>query len=256
MIQRIVLVSALLFLSLACCSGSRPAVAVEPEDKMAHADQLAEKGDCRKAILEYEELLAQFPPPEIAERARFSRSRCRVRLHDWDLAISELEDFIDTYPAGDLTDDAMYWIGVCYLEQSPRAERDQQNTLRAVNELEFMLREYPNSNVREEAAASLMEAKGKLAKKEYLNGKLYLRLEYFRSARIYFDIVIDDYGDTEWAAWSMLGKGQSYDNEGNIKKAIETYEKVLADYPGTEPSGRAGMRLDQISGKVKDEESE
>jgi outer membrane protein assembly factor BamD len=256
MIQRIVLVSALLSLCLACCSGSRPEVPVEPDDKLASADRLAERGDCRRAVLEYEELLAEFPPPDIAERAKFNRSKCRVELQDWDLAISELEDFIDTYPYGDLVDDAMYLIGVCYLSQSPRAERDQQNTLMAADELEFMLREYPNSNVREEAMASLLEARGKLAKKEYLNGKLYLRLKYFNSARIYFDIVVSDYGDTEWAAWALLGKGQSYDREGNRTKAIETYEKVLADYPDTEPSGRAGMRLDQISDGGEDEKDE
>jgi outer membrane protein assembly factor BamD len=256
MIQRIVLVSALLSLCLACCSGSRPEVALEPGDKLASADQLAEKGDCRKAVLQYEELLAEFPPPEIAERAKFNRTRCRVELEDWDLAISEFEDFIDTYPYGDLVDDAMYMIGFCYLAQSPRAERDQQNTLRAADELEFMLREYPSSNVREEAMASFMEAKGKLAKKEYLNGKLYIRLEYFRAARIYFDTVINDYGDTEWAAWAMLGKGQSYDREGNRKKAIETYEKILATYPDSEPYGRAGMRLEQISDGSEDEKAE
>jgi outer membrane protein assembly factor BamD len=256
MIQRIVLISALLSVCLICCSGSGTRVAVEPADKLARADRFAEKGDCRKAVLEYEELLAEFPPPEIAERAKFNRTKCRVELEDYDLAISELEDFIDTYPYGDLVDDAMYLIGICYLRQSPRAERDQQFTEKAASELEFMLREYPNSNVREEAEASLTEARGKLAKKEYMNGKLYLRLEYFRSARIYFDIVLDHYGDTEWAAWSLLGKAQSYDREGNRKKAIETYEKVLRDYPDTEPYGRAGMRIDQISGGGEDDNEE
>lgn len=256
MIQRTVLISALLSLCLLCCSRSRPQVAVEPADKLSSADQLAEKGDCRRAVLEYEELLAEFPPPEIAERARFNRTRCRVELEDYDLAINELEDFVDTYPQGDLVDDAMYLIGLCYLRQSPRAERDQQNTVKAARELEFMLREYPDSNVREEAEAALGEARGKLAKKEYLNGKLYLRLEYFRSARIYFDMVIDDYGDTEWAAWAMLGKAQSYDREGDAAKAIETYEKILAEYPDTEPYGRAGMRLDQISSGGKDDKEE
>ena len=157
MIQRIVLISALLSLCLVCCSGPRSKVAVEPGDRLSRADRLAEKGDCRKAILEYEELLAEFPPPEITERARFNRTRCRLELKDWDLAISEFEDFVDTYPQGDLVDDAMYMIGLCYLAQSPRAERDQQNTLKAADELEFMLREYPNSNVREEAMASLTE---------------------------------------------------------------------------------------------------
>lgn len=248
MIQRIVLVSAFLSLCLLCCSGSKPDVPVAPEDRMADAERLAAKGDCRRAILKYEELLSEFPPPHIAERAKYSRTKCRVELKDYDLAIDEFEDFIDSYPKSDLVDNAMHLIAVCYLAQSPRAERDQQNTVKALSELDFMLREYPDSDVREEAERSRAEARGKLAKKEYLNGKLYIRLEYFRAARIYFDIVLDDYGDTEWAAWSALGKAQTYDREGDMEKAIEFYEKVLTDYPGTEPYGRAGMRLDQISG--------
>ena len=254
--QRIVLVSTLLSLCLLCCSGSGSKVTVDPEARAAYADRLAAEGKCRKAVLEYEELLSQFPPPDIAERARFNRSKCRVELEDYDLAVSEFEDFIDSYPKSDLVDNAMYMIAVCYLAQSPRAERDQQNTLKALNELDFLLREYPDSDIREDAAASRMEARSKLAKKEYLNGKLYLRLEYFRASRVSFDIVIDEYGDTEWAAWALLGKGQTYDREGNRNKAIEVYEKVLADYPGTEPYGRAAMRLDQISGGGDDEEDE
>jgi outer membrane protein assembly factor BamD len=227
-----------------------------PEDELGRADRLAAEGDCREAIMVYEELLSTFPPPEIAERAKFNRSRCRVELRDYDLAIGEFEDFIDDYPQSDLADDAMYMIGVCYLAQSPRAERDQHTTVKAVEELEFMLREYPGSNVREEAEAKLLEARTKLAKKEYLNGKLYLRLEYYRSARLYFDMVLDEYGDTEWAPWAMLGKGESYDREGDRAQAIEIYRKLAATYPGTEASGRAGMRLDEISRGGGDESSE
>jgi outer membrane protein assembly factor BamD len=256
MIQRTVLASALVCLCLLACSGSASKVEVAPEDRAARADRLAAEGECRKAVLEYEELLSQFPPPDVAERARFNRTRCRVKLEDYDLAINEFEDFIDSYPKSDLIDDAMYMIAVCYLAQSPRAERDQRNTVKALNELDFVLREYPDSNVREEAEASRREARGKLARKEYLNGKLYLRLGHFRAARVCFDIVINDYGDTEWAAWSMLGNGQAYDREGNVKKAVEIYEKIIAGYPGTEPSGRAGMRLDRISGGGGDEKPE
>jgi outer membrane assembly lipoprotein YfiO len=230
MIQRIVLISALLSLCLACCSGSRSRVEVEPTDRLAQADGLAERGDCRKAILKYEELLAEFPPPEIAERARFNRTRCRVELEDYDLAINEFEDYIDSYPQGDLVDDAMYMIGIAYLRQSPRAERDQTYTEKAASELEFMLREYPESNVRQE--------------------------EYFRAARICFDLVINEYSDTEWAAWSLLGKAQTYDREGNTGKALELYNKVLDDYPDTEPYGRAGMRIDQISSGDENDEDE
>ncbi|MGD9140777.1 MAG: outer membrane protein assembly factor BamD [bacterium] len=256
MIQRIVLISALLSLCLACCSGSRSRVEVEPTDRLAQADGLAERGDCRKAILKYEELLAEFPPPEIAERARFNRTRCRVELEDYDLAINEFEDYIDSYPQGDLVDDAMYMIGIAYLRQSPRAERDQTYTEKAASELEFMLREYPESNVRQEAEAALAEARAKLARKEYLNGKLYLNMEYFRAARICFDLVINEYSDTEWAAWSLLGKAQTYDREGNTGKALELYNKVLDDYPDTEPYGRAGMRIDQISSGDENDEEE
>lgn len=256
MIQRIALASALVCSCLVACSGSVSKVEVAPEDRAARAHELAAKGKCREAVIEYEELLSQFPPPDVAERARFNRSKCRVELEDYDLAITEFEDFIDSYPKSDLVDDAMYMIAVCYLAQSPRAERDQQNTIKALDELDFLLREYPESNVREEAEVIRGDARTKLAKKEYLSGKLYLRLGYLRAARIYFDAVINEYGDTEWAAWSLLGKGQTYDREGNVKKAVELYEKVIADYPGTEPSGRAGMRLDQISGGGVDEKAD
>lgn len=256
MLQRIVLISALLSLCLTCCSRRGPGVGVEPTNRLEEADQLAERGDCRKAIIKYEELLAEFPPPEIAERARFNRSRCRVEIEEYDLAIQELEDFIDTYPQGSLADDAMYLIGIAYLRQSPRAERDQSFTEKAADELEFMLREYPDSNMRGEAETALKEARTKLARKEYLNGELYLGLKYYRAARIYFDIVLDEYPDSEWAAWSLLGKARTYEREGNIEEALELYGRVLDDYSHTEPCDMAGMRIEELSGGGEDDGQE
>ena len=256
MLQRIVLVSALLSLCITCCSRPGPRPGIEPAGRLDEVDQLAERGDCRKAIIKYEELLAEFPPPEIAERARFNRSRCRVEIEEYDLAIEELEDFIDTYPQGGLADDAMYLIGIAYLRQSPRAERDQTFTKKAADELEFMLREYPDSNMRGEAEAALNEARTKLARKEYLNGELYLDLKYYRAARISFDIVLNEYADSEWAAWSLLGKARTYDGEGNIEEALEVYGRVVDDYPDTGPCEMAGMRIEELSSGGEDDGEE
>ena len=245
--QRAVLVPAILLLCLITCSRTPAKVPADPEDKLVRADRLADEGDCRRAVLLYDEILSEFPTPEVAERSRFGRAECRLELEDYDLAIDELEDFIDSYPGSDLADDAMYMIAVCYIAQAPRAERDQQNTVKAIEELEFLLREYPESNVRPEAEASRREARGKLAHKEYLNGKLYLRLGYERAARVSFDIVIGQYSDTEWAPWALLGKAQTFDREGRAAQAIELYGEVADGYPDTEPGMRASMRLAELS---------
>jgi outer membrane protein assembly factor BamD len=256
MINRPVLIATTLTLSLLCCSGAGQKAQLQPEDSIARAEQLAGEGDCREAVLYYEEILSEFPPPNIAERARFGRARCRYELEDYDLAIDELENFIDAYPKSDLVDDAMYLVALCYLDQAPRAERDQRNTVKAIDELEFLLKEYPASNVSREAGESLAEARAKLAHKEYLSGKLYLGLEYFRAARIYFDLVLDEYSDTKWAPWAMLGKGETYDREGKTTQALDLYRRVVSSYPGTLPAGRAGVRISQITGGARDESGE
>ena len=141
MVRRLLFLIAFICLALAACSRQQTATLERPEDRLALADDLKSEGKCLKAIAQYEKLLSEFPAPEVAALARFNLAACRMEIEDYDLARNDFEDFIDSYPKSDLVDNAMYMIAVSYIEEAPRAERDQTKTTKALSELNLLLRE-------------------------------------------------------------------------------------------------------------------
>jgi outer membrane protein assembly factor BamD len=229
------------------CGGGRPEVAMRPDDRLTLADRLRAEGRCTKAIPEYEKVLSEFPARDVGARARFGLGLCRMELDDYPMAVVEFEDFMGSYPQSDLVDNALYMIALCYYRQSPRPQRDQTNTVKAIDELNLLIREYPESDVRDEAARILAECRSKLAKKEYLNGRLYLDLGYHRSAVVYFDYVLSEYGDTPWAEKALLGKGMALEGQGELEEAAGVYRQVVERFSPGDAASEARSRLETLA---------
>ncbi len=229
------------------CAGSRKDIVMYPQDRLMLADNLASQGKCSKAIMHYEKVLSEFPPPDVAERARFNLARCHMKLENYETAVQNFEEFRTSFPKSDLVDDAIYLMAVCYKAQAPRAERDQRNTVEALKLVELLLRDYPESNVRTEAQQLLKECRSRLAHKDFLNGELYLKMGYYEAARIYFDSVVSEFPDTEWARRALLGKAKTYEKEQRFDSAAETYRQIISEYPQTYEATQAALRLNQIA---------
>jgi outer membrane protein assembly factor BamD len=234
---RALLIPCLLCLGLAACSRQQAKGAIGPETRLELADDLSSRGKCVEAVEQYEKLLSEFPTPQVAENARFGLGLCYIELEQYDLARAVFEDFIDSYPKSDRVDNAIYRIGLSYLKQAPRPERDQTKTLKALDEFDLLLREYPDSDVRKEAEQAASDSRSILAQKEYLAGKLYLRMGNYRSAHLYFESVLDEYGDTGWAAYALLGRGKAYVGQKRFDEAKRAFEQVIERFPAS-PAGQ------------------
>jgi outer membrane protein assembly factor BamD len=221
---------------------------MKQEDRLTLAQDLAGRGKCSRAILEYERLLSEFPKPQVAEAAKFNLARCRFEIGEYELAVTDFEDFINTYPKSELIDNAMYMIALSYLKQAPRPERDQAKTGQALDELNLVLRKYPSTDVKADVERSIGEARSRLAEKDLQNGRLYLRLADYKSARIYFDYVASNYSDTPWASEALLGKGEAFEREDDPGQARSAYEQVITDFPSSGASTEAARRLKELGG--------
>jgi len=246
MTVRGLLVFVLLCLVLTSCSRQTVKDRMAPEDRLALADMMRNEENCVKAIEQYERLLSEFPTPQVAEKARFNLAVCRLDLEQYDLARAEFEDFIDSYPLSERADNALYMIGLSYLRAAPRPERDQSQTVKALNELTLLLREYPETDVREEAEEAVAECRSRLAQKEYLAGMLYLKMKDHVAARLYFDSVIENYGDTRWAALALLSKGRSYAQQKRYEDARAAFERVIEDFPRSEAGDEAAAEIQDL----------
>jgi outer membrane protein assembly factor BamD len=113
---------------------------------------------------------------------------------------------------------------------------------------------YPNSERVEEAAEYISEMRSKLARKLYNAADLYMRTDQYEAAIIYYDLTIDRYPETEWAARALVNEINAYviyaDNSVSSKqrerytKAVESYEKFIQLFPENDLRSKAEDYVD------------
>ncbi len=68
--------------------------------------ELRADADCRRALADFDTVLAQAPSASLDERALFGRAGCRLREGDGPGAESDLRTYLARYPAGRFADQA------------------------------------------------------------------------------------------------------------------------------------------------------
>jgi outer membrane protein assembly factor BamD len=217
-----------------------------PEGQFEYARHLLESGRYYDAITELESFISQNPGSGLLDTAIFYLGDAHLGKHDYPMAAAQFERLLREYPGSGNAPAARYKLGVAYFEQSPSAELDPTMTERALSQLRLFLKLHPDDPNVEDAKARIEVLREKLAKKQYLNGWLYTRLKDPAAARFYFDLVLQEYPDTPWAAKSIMGTARSYEMEKDTESAVQQYEKLLKSYPQSEEAPRARERLREL----------
>lgn len=168
-------------------------------------------GDFASATAPLIDFLNNYEPPPIILYPY--ETDTRLRIGDSYFAQGQYQEALEYYratigaePGGDY---AMYQVANSYYRMNRNFE--------AVTEFRRLLRIYPFSSLREQAAYNIAYI--------YLNtGNYDQAIEEFRA-------VISKYPNTEWAARAQYNIGDSYYNAGQYEQAIEAYRKVLEEYP-------------------------
>jgi len=78
--------------------------------------------DYKKAIVEFQKLVNQFPGSKLLAEAQFQIAQCYMALGDDEQAEMEYSALLDRYGAGEYRDAAAYWICVIHFRQGKFAE--------------------------------------------------------------------------------------------------------------------------------------
>lgn len=166
----------------------------------------------------------------IAQDAQWYLADSYFKSRDFVMATAEYQRYHGNYPRSDRRSEAEFMEGLCYVRLSPRHNLDQSDTYKAIEMMQLYLARYPNSERTREAAGLIDELREKLARKQHTAGLLYLRLQSFEAAAIYFGLTIDQFPETKWAEISLAKQVESYlllaDKSVDAKKK-ERYELVL-----------------------------
>jgi len=124
---------------------------------------------------------------------------------DYAVAGVEFNRLALNYPSSVYFENAIFMRAVSFFESTPgHYGLDQSDLQKAIDQFEDFLIDFPESELVTEVRQYLAVARGRMAKKYYASAVVYKRIGAYVAAQKYFQVVIDEYTDSEYAAKSLF----------------------------------------------------
>lgn len=159
-------------------------------------DRLAKKRpqDAAKYFSEIERL---YPYSEWAKRGLIMQAFSYHKDQDYENSRGAAQRYIDFFPAAEDAAYAQYILALSYYDQISEVGRDQDVTVKALQELRLLIERYPDSKYAKDSAEKFDMAFSFLAAKEMEVGRYYLQRGYYTSAVNRFRKVVQEFRTTE-----------------------------------------------------------
>jgi outer membrane protein assembly factor BamD len=235
---------------LAGCGASvLPAVHSETE-RLSLARRLRDQGKYEQSI----ELLKTYVDNNAGaadvDDAIYMLGDSYLKTKAWAEAGTEFERLLRDYPESDSSGSARFRLAEALFAQSRPVDFDQDFTLRAIDEYQRYLHDFPGHWLNAEAERRLLAARTRLADKLVRTGSLYLKLRLADPARAYFTRVTSEYSDTSKVAEAELGLALADAMQGKRTEAVAQLKTIEERYPGqpvAERAARERKRLEKRS---------
>ncbi|HWR32989.1 MAG TPA: outer membrane protein assembly factor BamD, partial [Chitinophagaceae bacterium] len=168
----------------------------DPAYKLRIAEQYFAKKKYNRAQIIYEDVIPYYKTDKVFEDIYYKYSYCAYYQHDYLNAENLFKNFMEIFPNSARAEEADYMRAYCFYKQSPKAELDQTNTIRAVGMMQTFINTHPGSARIKEANLIIDECRTKLETKDRKSAQLYFDLGHFRAAGVAFTALLDNYPES------------------------------------------------------------
>ena len=163
------------------------------QDIFKEARELAQKGKVDKASEMFMEVRTYYPGDELAKKSLLETGDLYYNNELYESALQSYEEFRLLYPTDPEAGYSLYRIALCHFNQMNTLDRDQSESVRAIQTFENYLSSYPDSPYAQAAKDQLVEAKTLLASHYVYIGKFYLKKKDNKAACNRFQYVKKQY---------------------------------------------------------------
>jgi outer membrane protein assembly factor BamD len=236
---------------LAGCGGNALKNAPTAQQQFEYAKKKYDKEKYYDAVEGFQKVIFNFPGTTIVDTALYYLALSYYGNKEYELAAVEFQRLTTSYPLSDFVDEAQYMAAVCYLKNSPgHYGLDQEDLKTGVRMMEEFVIDNPDSPILTDARNQISQGYTKLARKEYENGILYLKMYDLTASSIYFQHVVDNYTNTEYAALALYRLSEIEYKRGNYVEAMDKFKSFISIYPGNEMIPEAQEYIDEISKRL------
>jgi outer membrane protein assembly factor BamD len=197
----LILLTAILGLSAISCGGNKGMVKrMEAEDLYARGQQFFNNRKYVDAMEDFKAVVFNFSGSKLALDADYFLAECYLRTKDYQGAVTEFQQILNSYSPCRYDDEVRFKIALCYYKDSPGYALDQsETTVKAGQALNLYFTYLADTTWAPEARRLKADIEDKLSHKEFDAGRLYFKMKQYGPARMYLENMMTQYPQTRWA---------------------------------------------------------
>ena len=202
----------------------------DPGYKLRMAEQFFVKKQYVKAQQVYEDVMPYYKTTPEFQDIYYKYAYCAYNLQDYMNAENLFKSFLEIFPNSPKAEEMDYMRAYSYYKQSPKAELDQTNTIKAMGMLQTFINTHPGSARNKEANEIIDLCRAKLETKDFKSAQLYYDLGQFRAAGVAFSALLNDYPESMRGDEYKLMIIKSYFKYAEMsveEKKVERFEQVI-----------------------------
>lgn len=202
------------------------------EYKLKMANQYYDNKDYRQAQVLFEELFPVFKGTPQFDDLYYKYAYTHYNLKDYTTAENLYKGYLEVFPNSPKAEEVEFMQANCYYKQSPKAELEQDNTLKAIGMFQVFVNTHGDSPKRKEAEDIIAQCQVKLEQKEHMSAQLYFNLGQFRAAALTYTTLMNNYPDSEKGDEYKLMAIKSYYRYAAMsvkEKQEERYTRVVRE---------------------------
>jgi len=223
-LNTIIISLAVVFL-VSACRHTQPEIDEDLSIRFEKGMDYYNKSQYKKSKEEFDFIVMNNPGSRLAVEAQYYLAESLFNTKKYIEATVAFEHYIRYSNELDKIEISRFRMCECAIKTSMDYQKDQESTLRALDHLQGFIEDFPASDLVPEATDEIRTIRAKLAQKLYETGRLYLKLEEYSSATIYFGQVLESYYDTPVADEARIGIMFSYILNGAYDSA-ESYLRL------------------------------
>lgn len=118
-------------------------------------------------------------------------------------AQDEFQKVISSYPDSEWVSASKFQIATCKQTLAKGPEYDMERTAEAKEDFEEFVKSHPDAVLSQEASKNIDKLKEREAESNFNIGRFYEKQKVLESARIYYNLAIENYPKSIWAARSL-----------------------------------------------------
>lgn len=228
------------------CSGSRDITNLSPEERFALAKEKFDKKDYLEAITEFENIMVQFSGTGIIDDAQYYLAYSYFKRDEFIKSAYEFSRLIRDFPTSEYVKDAQFMLAESYYNLSPHYTLDQRFTEKAIEEYQAFIDFFPQDPRVKEAEKKIKELNDKLARKVFETAEQYRRMNYIKSAIIYYDLLLEKYPDSRYSSSALFTKVKLLIEKSRNNEALEEAKRYLLRFPNGEYAKEVQKIIQQL----------